>query len=314
MAIDKKKLGEIFKSFEKEYGVGSIYSLDSTKAQMQIPRWSTGIEDLDKILGGGMPAGRIIELFGPESAGKTTLAYHLMAQHDAAVDIPVEGTFDAQRAKVFGNRKGQLFVRRAETGEQCLETALSVARVNMPIVVIDSVPSMITEREFNEEDMTKEGQRGRIAALLASKLPKIVSVCEKTGTTLIFINQLRDEMGAMMFGPKTHTPGGRALKHYASIRMQVNRVDWIKIPNKDPQNVAKDEIIGILMKVKIVKSKICNPLGECALAVIFNRGFVPVEDVTEIRKEIMNERKKSTSGKLPKGKAIEEIDEDDEDE
>ena len=100
------------------------------------------------------------------------------------------------------------------------------------IVVVDSVPSMITKKEFEEEDFEKEGQRGRIAALLSSKLPKIVSKAEETGTTWIFVNQLRDEMGGMLFGPTTHTPGGRALKHYCSLRIQVNRTEWIKIPNK----------------------------------------------------------------------------------
>lgn len=293
--VDKKKLLEVMKTIEKQYGVGSIYTLGSNKAKLEIPRWSTGIEELDAITGGGMPEGRLIEIFGPESAGKTSLAYHLMAQHEVALDVPIEGTFDAQRAKVFGNRKGQLVVRRADTGEQTLEIVREFARCGIGLAVVDSVPSMITEKEFEEEDMEKAGQPGRIAALLSSKLPKIVNICEKSGTTLIFINQLRDQMNAMLFGPQTHTPGGRALKHYCSLRIQVARKEWIKIPNKDPKNSAKDIIVGLIMKLKVMKSKVCNPLGECEIPMFFDRGFVSHDEVKPIRQELMKLAKERLS-------------------
>lgn len=288
--VDRKKLVATLKEFEKEYGSGSIYSLDSNKAILDIPRWSTGLEDLDKIIGGGMPYGRIIEISGPESAGKTSLAYHLMAQHEVAVDIPVEGTFDNERAKVFGNRKGQLFVRRAEYGEQCLESVMAFADAGVPCVVIDSVPHMIPRKQFEEPDMEKENQLGRLAAMLSANLPKVALRCEKTMTTLILINQVRDVIGGMLFGPKTHTPGGWALKHACSLRLQVNRVSWIKVPNKNPKNSANEEAVGIVMKVKVLKSKVCNPLGECVLTMFFDRGFVPNDEMKTIRKEIMKQR------------------------
>ena len=288
--VDRKKLVATLKELEKEYGSGSIYSLDSSKAILDIPRWSTGLEDLDKIIGGGMPYGRIIEISGPESAGKTSLAYHLMAQHEVAVDIPVEGTFDNDRAKVFGNRKGQLFVRRAEYGEQCLESVMAFADAGVPCVVIDSVPSMIPRKQFEEPDMEKENQLGRIAAMLSANLPKVAFRCEKTMTSLILINQVRDVIGGTMFGPKTHTPGGWSLKHACSLRLQVNRVSWIKVPNKNPKNSANEEAVGIVMKVKVLKSKVCNPLGECVLTMFFDRGFVPNDEMKTIRKEIMKQR------------------------
>lgn len=300
--VDRKKLVATLKELEKEYGEGSIYSLDSSKAILDIPRWSTGLEDLDKIIGGGMPYGRIIEISGPESAGKTSLAYHLMAQHEVAVDIPVEGTFDNERAKVFGNRKGQLFVRRAEYGEQCLESVMAFADAGVPCVVIDSVPHMIPRKQFEEPDMEKESQLGRIAAMLSANLPKVALRCEKTMTTLILINQVRDVIGGMLFGPKTHTPGGWALKHACSLRLQVNRVAWIKVPNKNPKNSASEEAVGIVMKVKVLKSKVCNPLGECVLTMFFDRGFVPNDEMKAIRKEIMKQRneeyKKSQQNKI----------------
>lgn len=295
----KENLITAMRLINEEFGEGTVYTLGSKKANLNIPRFSTGIQDLDNILGGGIPKGRIIEIFGPESAGKTTLAYHLMAQCESALDIPIEGTFDSERAKVFGNKKGQLFVSRANVGEEALKEGYLFTKAGGDIVVIDSVPSMITKKEFEEEDFEKEGQRGRIAALLSSKLPKINSKAEEMGTTWIFINQLRDEMGAMMFGPQTHTPGGRALKHYCSLRLQINRVDWIKIPNKyDTSNSAKDITIGIIIKVKVVKSKVCNPLGECELPIFFDRGFVSYDDMLVIRKEIMeNEKKKNSKNK-----------------
>ena len=285
-------------AINEEFGEGTVYTLGSKKANLEIPRWSTGIEDLDNILGGGIPKGRIIEIFGPESAGKTTLAYHLMAQCETSLDIPIEGTFDAQRAQVFGNKKGQLFVSRANVGEEALKEGYTFTKAGGDLVVVDSVPSMITRKEFDEQDFEKEGQRGRIAALLSSKLPKIVAKAEETGTTWIFINQLRDEMNAMLFAPTTHTPGGRALKHYCSLRIQVNRTEWIKIPNKyDTSNSAKDKNIGIILKCKVVKSKVSNPYAECELAVIFDRGFVSFDDVPNIRKEIMKAEKEKYGGK-----------------
>ena len=299
------------RGINSEFGEGTVYTLGSAKSNMELPRWSTGIADLDKILGGGIPMGRIIELFGPESAGKTSLAYHLMARTEMAMDIPIEGTFDSKRAQSMGNRHGQLFISRASTGEDALKEGYIFTKAGGDIVVIDSVPSMITKKEFEETDFEKDGQRGRIAAMLSSKLPKIVPLAEEMGTTWIFINQLRDEMGAMMFGPSTHTPGGRALRHYASLRLQVNRIEWIKIPNKyDTSNSAKDKTVGLIMKCKVVKSKVCNPMGECEIPMFFDRGFVSFDDVQPIRKELMAKERDKTQV-LKTLKTTEQLEDDD---
>lgn len=292
IGVDKVKLLQVMKEIEKDYGCGSVYTLDSKKAQMQMPRWSTAIEDLNEIIGGGMPYGRIVTIYGAKSSGKTTLAYHLAAQHECAVYIPIEGAQDLQRAKMMGNRKGQFIVRRADYGEQCLKATLDFAQAGVPLVIIDSVPSMIPKRQFEEENLEKE-HRGMISSMLSAKLPKIVTTCEKTNTTVIFINQVRDNQNAMLFAPQHKMPGGNALEHYSSVIMKINRVDWIKTPNKNPKNSAKDEAVGITIKVKIEKSKICNPLGECMLAVMFDRGFVAVDDVAIIRKEIMQRNNKN---------------------
>jgi len=276
---------EICKLTEKHYGVGSVYTLDDGRANLNIERWSTGIEQLDKIIGGGMPCGRQVEIFGSESAGKTSLLYHLLAQHEISLDVPIEGTFDVERAKIFGNKKGQLIVRRATTGEQSLEVAREFARAGCPVIGIDSVPAMITEKEFAEENMEN-------------------CIIEKSGTTLIFINQLRDTMNVMMFGEKDHTPGGRALRHYNSLKIRVTRKEWIQIPNNyDPADTAEKKKVGLIMKCKVVKSKICNPYQECEIPMFFHKGFVSSDDVPAIRKELMEaEREKYLGCKKKKAK------------
>lgn len=305
--MTKQKLLKAINAIESAQGEGSIYTLGSKKANLKMPRWSTGLEALDEILGGGMPYGRIIEIYGPESAGKTTLLYHLLAQHKVAVDIPIEGTFDSERAKLMGCNKN-LIVNRARFGEQALEAVMTFAEAHVPIIGIDSVPHMITRKMFEEPDMEKDAQRGRIAAMLANQLPKIVEMIERTSTTLIFINQLRDSMNAMPFGPQTHTMGGRSLKHNCSVRLQVNKLSNIEIPNKNPRVSAKNEAIGIQMKIKVMKSKVCNPFGECILSLIFDTGFVSNDEVPAIRKARMQEN----TAKYKKIKRV--LDDDDNDE
>ena len=131
-------------------------------------------------------------------------------------------------------------------------------------------------------------------------LPTVEEIIEVTGTTLIFINQVRDKMNAMMFGEKTDTPGGRKLKHAASVRIQVARRAWIEIPNKDPRNSAKSEKVGLIMKCKVVKSKVSNPMGECEIPLFFDRGFVSFDDVPAIRKELMKKRAEQFGKRVPK--------------
>ena len=242
MAVDKKAIQSALNKLQKSYGEGSVYSLDEKNMGL-LNRWSTGIEQLDSMLGGGFASGRIYEIFGAESAGKTSLAYHLMARHELALDIPIEGTFDIERAEMFGNKDGQLMIRNCETGEQVFETIDRLAEQGIPIIVVDSIPSMITEKEFELDDYTKEPRPGRIAALMSQRLPKTKTICERTGTTLIFINQLRDKMNAMPFQADDHTSGGRAKNFYSSARLKVARMKWIEIPNKDPLDSSKNKAI-----------------------------------------------------------------------
>lgn len=291
--MDSKQMEKIMavaKDIEKKQGKGSIYSLGSKAANMGVKRTSTGLEDLDSILGGGLPKGRMIEIFGPESSGKTSLAYHLCSLYEMCLFIPAEGTFDIQRAKMFGNKPKQMLVYRDCTYAEDVITACNkFATAGIPLIVIDSVPHMVPKALYEQtlKDAEKQPQRGQLAALFSRCLKPLNDIIENTGTTIVFINQVRDKMDAMLFGEKFDTPGGRALKHAMSVRIQVGRRAWIEVPNKNPANSASTEKAGLIMKAKVVKSKVCNPYGEAELPMFFDRGFVSFEDLDSTRKEIM---------------------------
>lgn len=303
---NKEAIMKMCAEINKKAGEGTIYSIDSKHANLKIDRWSTGIEDLDAIIGGGMPEGRVVEIYGAEGSGKTTLLYHLCGLHDLCLDIPVEGTFDQDRAKVFGNRPKQMLIYRARYGEDALNKTIQFAQAGIPLIGIDSVPSLVPKEDAEkvlksaQKDSIEEQRIGGTARLFNKYLPSIEEIIEVTGTTLIFINQVRDKMNAMMFGEKTNTPGGHKLKHACSLRIQVARRAWIEIPNKDPRNTAASEKVGFIMKCKVVKSKVCNPLGECEIPCFFDRGFVSFDDVQSIRKELMKARAVQFGKRVPK--------------
>ena len=313
---NKDQIIKLCNEINKKEGEGSIYSIGSKHANLAINRWSTGIEDLDEIIGGGMPEGRVVEIFGAEGSGKTTLLYHLCGLQPMALDIPIEGTFDAERAKVFGNRPKQLLIYRAKYGEDAFNKTIRFAKAGIPLIGIDSVPSMVPKEDAEkvlksaERDSIEEQRIGGVARLMNKYLPTIEEIIEVTGTTLILVNQVRDKMNAIMFGEKTDTPGGRKLKHACSLRIQVARRQWIEIPNKNPHNSATTEKIGLIIKCKVVKSKVSNPMGECEIPCFFDRGFVPFDEVKAVRAEIMRERAAQFGKHIPKDF---EDDEDEED-
>ena len=303
---NKAAIIKLCQEIEKKEGEGIVYSLGSSKANLKIPRWSTGIADLDAIIGGGMPEGRFVEIFGGESAGKTSLGYQLSGLHDIALNIPIEGTFDAARAKVFGNRPKQLLIYRATYGEQAFNKAIKFAQAGIPLIIIDSIPSCQPKADIEKikkavnKDEEVETTIGGIPRLLGKYLPVLNDIIEVTGTTVILINQVRDKMNALMFGEKTDTPGGHSLRHHCSLRLQVARKGWITIPNKNPSIVDADEKVGLIMKVKVVKSKVSNPQGTCEIPMFFDRGFVSWEDVDKVRKEILRSRCEQFGKRMPK--------------
>lgn len=299
-----EKILALSRDINSKEGEGTVYHLGSKYANLDIPRWSTGIEDLDAIIGGGMPEGRVVEIYGPEGSGKTTLLYHLCSLHQLALDIPIEGTFDAARAKIFGNRPKQMLIYRADYGEDAFNKIIQFSKNGIPLIGVDSVPSMLPREDY--EKVIKGAQRntieefriGGIARLMNKYLPTVESIISVSGTTLIFTNQVRDKIGAMLFSEKTDTPGGHKLKHSCSLRIQVNRRGWIEIPNKDPRNTAKTQKVGFIMKCRVTKSKVSNPYGECEIPCFFDRGFVSFDQVKPIRQELMEgNRKRKRGGK-----------------
>ena len=184
------------------------------------------------------------------------------------------------------------------------------------MIGFDSVPSLVPKDDVDKvmqaanKNSIEEQRIGGTARLLNKYLPPLEEIIEVTGTTLVFINQVRDKMDALMFGEKTQTPGGRKLKHACSLRIQVARKAWIEIPNKNPRKIEANEKVGMIMKCKVVKSKVCNPMGECEIPLFFDRGFVSFDDVQSIRKELMKQRAEQFGKRVPK----EFLEEDDDDE
>ena len=290
--MDIEGIKKLCKEIEKKSGDGSIFVIGKA-SNLDIPRWSTGIESLDSIIGGGMPKGRVVEIFGPESSGKTSLAYWLMSLHKLGLYIPIEGTYDESRAFSMGVKKGQMIVHRAQYGEEAINDIIKFAKLGIPIICLDSVPACQPREDIEkvEKDSENEMRMGGTARLFSKTLPSIVHICEETGTTLILINQVRDKMQTMLFADKDDTPGGRAIKFYSSIRIKVARKTWIDVPNKNPAVSAATEKIGIIMKAKVQKSKVSNPYGECEMPFLFDRGFVSFDDLSVLRKEIMKKKK-----------------------
>lgn len=290
--MDIEQIQRLCKDIEKKSGKGSIFTTGK-ETRLNIPRWSSQIEALDNIIGGGIPKGRVIEIYGPESSGKTSLVYWLMSLHKLGLYIPIEGTYDEDRAMSIGVKKKQMLVYRANYGEEALNAVIKFAKTGIPIICIDSVPACQPKEDIDklEKDVSNEARIGGVARLFSRALPTIVHVCEETGTTLILVNQVRDKMNAMLFGEKEDTPGGRAIKFYSSVRIKVARRAWIEIPNKNPAVSSDSEKVGIIMKAKISKSKVSNPYGEAELPFFFDRGFVGYEDIKPIRSELMKKRK-----------------------
>lgn len=290
--MDIKEIQSICREMEKKSGKGSIF-LTGKNVGLSIPRWSTAIEDLDSLVGGGFPKGRIVEIYGAESSGKTSLIYWLMSLHKLGVYIPIEGTYDEERAISLGVKPKQMIVYRAEYGEEALNAVVRFAKAGVPIIAIDSVPACQPKEDADkfEKGAENEARIGGVARLFSKMLPTIQRICEQSGTTLILVNQVRDKMNAMLFGEKEDTPGGRAIKFYSSIRIKVARRAWIEIPNKNPAVSSNNEKVGLIMKAKVTKSKVSNPFGEAELPFFFDRGFVSFDDVKHIRNEIMKKRK-----------------------
>lgn len=279
-AIKQKSIEQALMHIEKQFGKGSIMRLGDQAKKLNIEVIPTGILPLDIALGvGGLPRGRIVEIYGPESSGKTTVTLHVIAEAQkaggVAAFIDAEHALDPVYAKALGVDIDNLLISQPDSGEQALEIAETLARSGaVDVVVIDSVAALVPKEELEGE--MGDSFVGLQARLMSQALRKLTSAVAKSRCVLIFVNQLREKVG-MTFGNPETQPGGRALKFYASVRLDIRRIDSLKVGQ---------DIVGHMVRVKVVKNKVAPPFKQCDFEIAFGQGASRLGSILDLATEV----------------------------
>lgn len=281
---NQNEIDEIKKEMNKEFGDGSIFTKSDHKKNKDESVISTGSLLLDDAIGnGGFQKGRIIEIFGPESSGKTTICLHaireIQKKGGIAAFIDVEHALDMRYAERVGVNTTSLLISQPNSGEEALTILESLAKKKVGLIILDSVAALVTKAEI--EGAMGDAHIGLQARLMSQALKKIVSVISESGTTVVFTNQLRSKIGVMYGNPET-TCGGNALKFYASIRLDMRRCEILK---------KGDHIYGIKVRVKVVKNKCAAPFKEAIITIIYNKGIVLINEIVDLAVEFQKIKK-----------------------